>query len=669
MRFLITFAFLLAVFLATTDDVSAEPDVYSVIISPSTVDNQVDEDVSFQGDCSICTDDAELSYFYWNSSIDNILKEGQILAELNFEKVSSDFTKGDHEITLQVQDNNGDWSIIDTDSTATLTVDGKDDETGGSIEVNFEIVPPLINLGQTAKFAACTEMMDPQPCIDNPNPDLSFDWDIMFEGESVWTDLGSAEVFEASNFVVGEHDIRLTITDNSIDGETANGTSVFIVNPPLPIAIIEDYDGAAFVLKEEQILNLTSNCFDYQMVEITCTYEWELRKADGNDLISIFSVQDLSLDDLKNSIGTYIIKLKTKDANGTYSNWVQAMIIVKEIYKAPNAFITISPDSLGGMTPKYYQFTNITFDSFASTDADGDIRFYEWRSNGTVVSTDSTWVISFDKIGFKNVKLIVIDNDGLASSTTTTNIDIIENTPPLVSITVEFNKGIFQFNSTANDSEGYVIMGSWHFEYLNSSGNLSSIIFNLDFDEDTKYFNMTWDGKKEGLAVALSPGIYKVKYIAKDDGGLETVIIKYVEIPHSKSFVALVSPKTIAVGESIKIDFTGTQGPVDFYRISVNYPDGTITKHETSDDTYSIEFSAAGEYALDIEVFWTDGIPQDGLDDWYGPTIIVGGGNVNSDENKEETQLPMSSDDLPSISVIVTLLITSLIAIVSRRQR
>jgi len=666
MRSLVIFAFVLAVFLTVTDEVSAEPDVTSVVISPNAVDNQIDEDVSFQGDCSICQDDAELSYFYWNSSIDGILKESHTLAELNFDKVSSDFTKGDHEITLQVQDNNGDWSTIDSESTATLAVDGKDDNTGGSITVNFEIVPPLINLGQTAKFAACREMMEAQPCVDDPNPNLSFDWDIMVEGESEWTDLGSAEVFEASNFVVGEHDIRLTITDNSND-ETANDVTIFIVNPPLPIAIIDDA-GAAFVLKEEQILNLTSNCFDYQMVEIICNYEWELRTA-GNMLISTFTVQNISLDDLKNSIKDYIIKLRTKDADGTYSNWVQAMIIVNEINKAPNAFITISPDSLGGMTPKYYQFTNITFDSSASTDADGDIRFYEWRYNGTVVSTDSTWVISFDEIGFKNVKLLVIDNDGLASSTTTTNIDIIENTPPLVSITVEFVNGKYQFNSTANDSEGHIITGAWHFEYLNSSGNLSSIIFNLDFDEDTKYFNMTWDGKKEGLAVALTPGIsYKVKYIVKDDGGLETVTIKYVEIPHSKIFVALVSPKTIEVGESIKIDFTGTKGPVDFYRISVNYPDGTIKKYETSNNNYSIEFSAAGEYALDIEVFWTDGIPQDGLDDWYGPTIIVGGGNSNLDEDKEETDLP-SSGDLSSISIIVTLLITSLIAIVSRRQR
>ena len=65
MRSLVIFAFVLAVFLTVTDEVSAEPDVTSVVISPNAVDNQIDEDVSFQGDCSICQDDAELSYFYW----------------------------------------------------------------------------------------------------------------------------------------------------------------------------------------------------------------------------------------------------------------------------------------------------------------------------------------------------------------------------------------------------------------------------------------------------------------------------------------------------------------------------------------------------------------------------------------------------------------------------
>ena len=46
-----------------------------VNIDPDNVDNQQDEEINFDGDCNICNEE-ELSYFYWNSSIDGILHEG-----------------------------------------------------------------------------------------------------------------------------------------------------------------------------------------------------------------------------------------------------------------------------------------------------------------------------------------------------------------------------------------------------------------------------------------------------------------------------------------------------------------------------------------------------------------------------------------------------------------
>ena len=75
MRFYVIFAFAFAISLAVMANASAEPDVYMVQVDPSQVDNQVDEQVEFQGDCSICQGEEDLSYFYWNSSIDGILKE------------------------------------------------------------------------------------------------------------------------------------------------------------------------------------------------------------------------------------------------------------------------------------------------------------------------------------------------------------------------------------------------------------------------------------------------------------------------------------------------------------------------------------------------------------------------------------------------------------------
>ena len=137
MRFHVIFAFAFAIFLAVMANASAEPDVTMVEVNPSQVDNQIDEQVDFQGDCSICQNDEDFSYFYWNSSIDGILKEGISAGEIMFSKMSSEFTKGSHDITLQVKDNNGDWSAIDSDSTTGLEVDGKDGSS--DIEVNFQI--------------------------------------------------------------------------------------------------------------------------------------------------------------------------------------------------------------------------------------------------------------------------------------------------------------------------------------------------------------------------------------------------------------------------------------------------------------------------------------------------------------------------------------------------
>ena len=88
MRFHVIFAFAFAISLAFMANASAEPDVTAVQVNPSQVDNQVDEQVDFQGDCSICQNDEDFSYFYWNSSIDGILKEGISAGEIMFSKMS-----------------------------------------------------------------------------------------------------------------------------------------------------------------------------------------------------------------------------------------------------------------------------------------------------------------------------------------------------------------------------------------------------------------------------------------------------------------------------------------------------------------------------------------------------------------------------------------------------
>ena len=127
MRYLLILALALAISALVSTDASAEPEVYMVEIAPDTVDNQQQEDVSFNADCSVCNGEG-LTYYYWNSSIDGVLASGS--EEHNAVLSSTELSTGEHTVTFQVRDNNSEWSVIGDISQATLTVSGRDGDDG-----------------------------------------------------------------------------------------------------------------------------------------------------------------------------------------------------------------------------------------------------------------------------------------------------------------------------------------------------------------------------------------------------------------------------------------------------------------------------------------------------------------------------------------------------------
>ena len=180
--------------------------------------------------------------------------------------------------------------------------------------------------------------------------------------------------------------------------------------------------------------------------------------------------------------------------------------------------------------------------------------------------------------------------------------------------------------------------------------------------------NTTW--------LANVSGIYEITLMVWDDGGLWSNITQNIEVVFSafeqKNFVVFFSSKNIEPGDSFTMDFSKTTGGVEHYNIVVNNPDGskdsyTVIMSGADGYNYSLTFPVKGVYRLDITVIWADGIVQDNMTDFYGPTVNVGGDET--DTLVEEKPLEEVDDSgLPSISILVTLLITSLIAI-SRRQR
>ena len=642
MRYFLILALALAISAISSTDAAAEPEVYMVDISPDTIDNQQDEEVSFSSDCSVCNGEG-LTYFYWNSSIDGVLAQGS--DSHNVMLSSTTFSTGEHTVTFQVRDNNSEWSIESESSQAVLTVSGRDNGGDDGIDVNFGIEPPTLHLGETATFRACSEMYpEPQPCVDDPNADLDFYWEVLWNNEGSWSYIGNSEMFTFNNLQEGTHTVKLSIT---YEGDSANETQQMIVLPPIPQMIIDFNDGDS--IKEGETLEINAQCFDNNQDEIECDYYWDIYDNDGNpDLLFRLYGSPISLSNLTNSEGSYELVFRSKDIeSGIYSPYSQVIVNVLPPNQSPTASINISPDSLGGLTPQYYQFSSLTFTS-SSSDPDGDLVSFKWYFNNEVISEENQFSLSFNETGIYQMKLEVQDNDGVWSSQTATNFKIIPNTAPSVDFTYSFEGSVYTFNSSASDSEGSISSYEWS-------------INDASYSSDE---NITW--------IANKTGTYTITLEVTDDGGMKSAISKDIDvkITEMKNFVATFSSKNIEVGQNFEIDFSQTTGDFDYFEIKVLYPNGTSLKYTVKDKfgNFSLNFDQAGTYPIDVKVIWLDGEDR-GLDDFYGPTVNVGQDNSNSGgESEAEDTLTESSDDLPSLSLFVSVLLISIIAI-SRRQR
>ena len=643
MRYLLILALALAISALISTEASAEPEVYMVEVTPDTVDNQQQEDVNFNADCTVCNGEG-LTYFYWNSSIDGVLASGS--DNHNVMVSSTELSTGEHTVTFQVRDNQSQWSVINDNSRTTLTVSGRDEGGGdGSISVNFEIVPPTLHLGDTATFRSCSVMQpEPQPCVDDPDANLEFYWEVLWNDEGEWSYIGNQESFDTTNLQEGTHTVKLTIT---YQGDTANATQQLIVLPPIPLAVIDHVDGGQ--VKEGEILTINGRCLDNKQDEISCEYFWEIWDNDGNpDLLFELTGSSISITNLTNEMGSYEIVLRTKDIDsGILSLYTTIIVNVLPPNVVPSASITISPDSLGGLTPEYYQYSTLTFSS-SSNDPDGNIVSFKWYFNDEVISESSQFSEIFLETGIYQIKLEVQDDNGAWSSKKSSNFKIISNTAPTADFVYSADGAMYIFNSSATDSEGFISSYIW---------SINGVVYS---NEE----NITW--------TANETGTYNVSLEVLDDGGMGFVVSKYIDvkIAEMKNFVAVFSSKNIDVGGNFEMDFSQTTGEFDYIEIKVLYPNGTSLKYNVKDNSinFSLEFNEAGSYPIDVKVIWMDGVDR-GLDDFYGPTVNVGQDGSGSGGGNEAEELPTDpSDDLPSLSLLMSMFLISIIAL-SRRQR
>ena len=663
MRQILILGFFFTLFLLIANNSSAEPEVTYVSVDPASVDKDSDDSVTFEGDCDFCTQE-ELQYFYWNSSIDEIIHYGDSFDGLNFVKDASEFTGGEHEITLQVK-GGGEWSLIDAESTTNLVVNDKSGGIDKELEANFDILPPIFHLGETAVFQACTKMQPmAQPC-DDEDADLSFTWTIQLEGTENSEVISNAESFEYSSFSVGNYTLSFVVTNNDND-EEASGSKSFQVLPPRPIAsVVEGLQ--EIIIKKGYSVSLNATCKDYLGEPFNCKYTWDYGLAqDYDDVSDIWkeghsgvvtvqgSVLDFQVDDSFN-VGEYIIRLIAFDEE---TNTPSISIIVKLTINPANVIPTpefvISIGTLGG--GDYYKYSLISFNSTASYDGDGVIIARQWWVNNQVLSTDEVWKTSFDTVGKTQIKFRVQDDDGVWSPKISKVIDIIDNTPPSVNFTISSEGKLYNFSSTVSDAEGHIVSLEW---------KINGVL--ISTDETT-----TWE--------ANSSGDFLVLFIATDDGGLSSNLTKTftVKSTEPKNFVVEHAAK-IDVGENLRLDFSKTTGDVSSFEIVVYFPDGNSEKFEVNrgamentnigiGDEFEYKCELEGEYVIDVTVKWSDGSDFNKTTDYYTFQINVGDKQSAGPEPGSNETLPLDEDTLPSISLFTAILSVTIMAL-ARRQR
>ena len=66
---------------------------------------------------------------------------------------------------------------------------------------------------------------EPQPCVDDPNADLDFYWEVLWNNDGSWSYIGNSEMFTFNNLQEGTHTVKLSIT---YEGDSANETQLCV---------------------------------------------------------------------------------------------------------------------------------------------------------------------------------------------------------------------------------------------------------------------------------------------------------------------------------------------------------------------------------------------------------------------------------------------------------
>lgn len=357
-------------------------------------------------------------------------------------------------------------------------------------------------------------------------------WEWDFENDGVF-DYVSTEDGKTTHAYAREGNytavLRVTDDDNATATDIRNITVISEGTPNSPPVAIMDspVDGRVYQDNAEILFDGRSS-FDPD--DDILTYSWT---RDGH----VFGTTDRFSATLTK--GQYSIALQVDDGRGG----VDSTSVSIRVNAEPVARMR-SPED--GET--YFTNEDIQFDASTSSDPDDDDLGFEWRIDGTLVSTESTFSRKLSE-GEYTVNLTVDDGNGRSSALEIAiTVEIPENRPPVARISSPEHLQTFREWDTitfdgreSSDPDGDPITFEWYFD-----GNLMS---------DQPSF--THDQEKDG---SLGLGDHQVRLIVSDDldgSGQSTITITIIE--HQTPTARITEPRNGAVyTDGIPIDFDGS---------------------------------------------------------------------------------------------------------------
>lgn len=244
----------------------------------------------------------------------------------------------------------------------------------------------------------------------------------------------------------GEYDITLTVDDGERVANSVQTLTRRLRVTATPVPVIS----SARVVQDSRV---TFSAAESQGDEqVTLRYEWDF--GDGNKAVGE-SVQNLYA-----RPGTYAIRL-TVDDGLNLPNSRQTTTSEIKVNANPVASMTHPPLVAPGQS--------FLLDGSASSDADGEIRRYEWAVNGVKAGEGRTFSTSIATPGTHAIRLTVYDDTGFESAYGVATSTIRVNHPPVVvwnstPAVTEPNRMTTFTSVRSTDADNRTLTTVWEFE-------------------------------------------------------------------------------------------------------------------------------------------------------------------------------------------------------------